>query len=60
MLNILKVADMHLVKEMLFTARAVSAARLGSCGVRDGRRPAGELADTVATITDAIVPRRRS
>ena len=54
-LNILKVADMHLVKEMLFTARPMSAARLGSCGVVNDVVPAGELADTVATITDAIV-----
>ena len=46
---------MPLIKEMLFTARSVSAARLGSCGVVNDVVPAGELADTVATITDAIV-----
>jgi methylmalonyl-CoA decarboxylase len=54
-LNILKVADMHLVKEMLFTARPVSAQRLGTTGVVNAVVPAGELADTVASMTDAIV-----
>lgn len=32
-LNFAKVAGMHLLKEMLFTAQPVSAARLESCGV---------------------------
>jgi methylmalonyl-CoA decarboxylase len=54
-LNLLKVADMHLIKEMLFTARPVSAARLGSCGVVNAVVPAGELADTVEAMTDSIV-----
>jgi methylmalonyl-CoA decarboxylase len=54
MLNILKVADLHLVKEMLFTARPVGAARLGGYGVINAVVPAGELADTVATIAASI------
>jgi len=54
-LNILKVADLHLVKEMLFTARPVSATRLGTCGVVNDVVPSGELAETVASMTDAIV-----
>lgn len=33
MLNFLKVAGMHLIKEMLFTAQPVSAARLAAAGV---------------------------
>jgi methylmalonyl-CoA decarboxylase len=33
MLNFMKVADMHFIKEMLFTARPVRADRLAGCGV---------------------------
>jgi methylmalonyl-CoA decarboxylase len=54
-LNILKVADMHLVKEMLFTARSVSAAHLGRSGVINAVVPTAELADTVASMTASIV-----
>jgi methylmalonyl-CoA decarboxylase len=54
-LNILKVADMHLVKEMLFTARSVSAAHLGRSGVINAVVPTDELADTVAAMTASIV-----
>jgi methylmalonyl-CoA decarboxylase len=54
MLNILKVADLHLVKEMLFTARPVGASRLATTGVINAVVPAGELADTVSTIATSI------
>ncbi len=54
MLNMLKVADLHLVKEMLFTAKPVSAVRLGGYGVVNHVVPAGELADTAASIAAAI------
>lgn len=54
MLNILKVADMHLVKEMLFTARPLGAVRLGANGVVNAVVPSGELADTVAALTGSI------
>lgn len=33
MLNFVKVADMHLIKELLFTAESVSVVRLEACGV---------------------------
>jgi methylmalonyl-CoA decarboxylase len=55
MLNILKVADMHLVKEMLFTARPIGAVRLGANGVVNHVVPADELADVVAALTSSIV-----
>jgi methylmalonyl-CoA decarboxylase len=55
MLNILKVADMHLIKEMLFTARPIGAPRLGVNGVVNVVVPSGELADAVASLTGAIV-----
>lgn len=54
-LNILKVADLHLVKEMLFTARPVTAARLAPSGVINAVVPEGELADTVCSFVESIV-----
>jgi methylmalonyl-CoA decarboxylase len=33
MLNLMKVADIHFIKEMLFTAQPVGAERLAACGV---------------------------
>lgn len=42
-LNFLKVAGMHLVKEMLFTADPMSAQRLASAGVINHVVPRGEL-----------------
>jgi methylmalonyl-CoA decarboxylase len=55
MLNILKVADLHLVKEMLFTARPVGASRLGAYGVINAVVPAGELTGTAAALGASIV-----
>jgi methylmalonyl-CoA decarboxylase len=43
MLNILKVADMHFVKEMLFTAHAISASRMAAYGVVNAVVPVEEL-----------------
>jgi methylmalonyl-CoA decarboxylase len=42
-LNFMKVADMHLVKEMLFTARPVTASRLAASGVVNAVVPVEEL-----------------
>ena len=42
-LNLMKVADMHVVKEMLFTSLPVSATRMASFGVINGCVPRGEL-----------------
>lgn len=42
-LNFLKVAGMHLVKEMLFTAQPMSAERLAAAGVINNVVPAAEL-----------------
>ncbi len=54
LLNILKVADLHLIKEMLFTARPVSAVRLGTYGVINAVVPEGELADETAAMAASI------
>lgn len=43
MLNLMKVADMHFVKEMLFTARPVPASRMEACGVVNAVVPVEEL-----------------
>jgi methylmalonyl-CoA decarboxylase len=53
-LNLLKVADMHFIKEMLFAARPVSAARLESCGVVTAVVPAEELETTTAALAADI------
>jgi methylmalonyl-CoA decarboxylase len=42
-LNFMKVADMHFMKEMLFTARPVLADRLAACGVINHVVPREEL-----------------
>lgn len=42
-LNLMKVADMHFVKEMLFTARPVSASRMEANGVVNAVVPIEEL-----------------
>jgi methylmalonyl-CoA decarboxylase len=55
MLNILKVADLHLVKEMLFTARPIGAGRLGAYGVINAVVPAGELTGTTGALGASIV-----
>lgn len=43
MLNLMKVADIHLVKEMLFTAQPVCAERLQTCGVVNHVVPGEQL-----------------
>jgi methylmalonyl-CoA decarboxylase len=53
-LNIMKVADMHLVKEMLFTARRISAGRMASSGVINAAVPVEELEQTVADLAADI------
>ena len=42
-LNFMKVADMHFMKEMLFTARAVPAGRMAAYGVVNAVVPAEEI-----------------
>ena len=42
-LNLLKVADMHFVKEMLFTARPIPASRMAASGIVNRVVPADEL-----------------
>ena len=54
MLNFIKVADMHFVKEMLFTARPVPAGRMAGYGVVNAVVPAGELEGTTARIAADI------
>ena len=50
-LNLMKVADLHVVKEMLFTARPVSAARMAAYGVVNAVVPVEELEQTTAKLT---------
>jgi methylmalonyl-CoA decarboxylase len=54
MLNFMKVADMHFVKEMLFTSRAVPAGRMAAYGVVNAVVPAEELEWTTADIAADI------
>jgi methylmalonyl-CoA decarboxylase len=54
MLNLLKVADMHFVKEMLFAARPVSAVRMAAYGVVNVVVPAVELETTTAGLAADI------
>ncbi len=54
MLNLMKVADMHFVKEMLFTARPVHAARMAAYGVVNAVVPVEELESTTADLGAAI------
>ncbi len=53
-LNLMKVADMHFVKEMLFTARPVPAGRMAAYGVVNAVVPIEELEHTTAEIGTAI------
>jgi methylmalonyl-CoA decarboxylase len=53
-LNLMKVADMHFVKEMLFTARPIPAARMAAAGVINRVVPASELASTTADLCAEI------
>jgi methylmalonyl-CoA decarboxylase len=54
MLNLLKVANMHFVKEMLFTAQPVPASRMAACGVVNAVVPAEELEGTTTTMAAHI------
>lgn len=53
-LNLMKVADMHFVKEMLFTARPIPAARMAAAGVINRVVPPSELASTTADLCAEI------
>lgn len=53
-LNLMKVADMHFVKEMLFAARAVPAARMAAYGVVNAVVPIAELEQTTAGLAADI------
>jgi methylmalonyl-CoA decarboxylase len=54
MLNFIKVAGMHFVKEMLFTARPVTAGRMADNGVVNAVVPAEDLEATAADLAAAI------
>jgi len=53
-LNFMKVADMHFLKEMLFSARPISATRMASYGVVNAVVPADELEATTAALAADI------
>ena len=53
-LNLMKVADMHFVKEMLFTARAMPATRMAAAGVINRVVPAADLEATTADLCAEI------
>jgi len=53
-LNIMKVADMHFVKEMLFTAQPVPAARMAAYGVLNRVVPCEELETVTCRIASQI------
>jgi methylmalonyl-CoA decarboxylase len=53
-LNLMKVADMHFVKEMLFAGRPVLAARMAAYGVVNAVVPTDELEQTTATLAADI------
>ncbi|MEI7743199.1 MAG: methylmalonyl-CoA decarboxylase [Chloroflexota bacterium] len=53
-LNLMKVADMHFVKEMLFTARPIPADRMAECGVVNSVVPGEELERTTADLAADI------
>jgi methylmalonyl-CoA decarboxylase len=53
-LNFIKVADMHFVKEMLFTSRAVPAGRMAAYGVVNAVVPSEELEGTTADLASDI------
>jgi methylmalonyl-CoA decarboxylase len=54
-LNLMKVVDMHFVKEMLFTARPVPASRMAAIGVLNRVVPAEELEATTSALAADIV-----
>ena len=54
-LNLLKVADMHFIKEMLFAARPVAAQRLATCGVLNAVFPIDELEEATRSMAADIV-----
>jgi methylmalonyl-CoA decarboxylase len=53
-LNLMKVADMHFVKEMLFTAQPISAGRMAAHGVLNRVVPVEELEGTTADLAGDI------
>jgi methylmalonyl-CoA decarboxylase len=53
-LNLMKVADMHFVKEMLFTARPMPAPRMAAAGVINRVVAAAELEATTAALATDI------
>ncbi len=58
-LNLLKVADLHFVKEMLFTARPIAAGRMAAYGVVNSVVPSQELENTTAELAADIATGRR-
>ena len=54
LLNFMKVADMHFLKEMLFSARQMSAARLAAYGIVNIVVSASELEGTTAALAADI------
>ncbi len=53
-LNFMKVADMHFLKEMLFTARPVPAGRMAAYGVVNAVVPSEELEQTTVDLAEDI------
>ena len=53
-LNLLKVTEMHFVKEMLFTAQPIPATRMAAYGVLNRVVPAGDLERTTAELAADI------
>ncbi len=53
-LNLLKVTEMHFVKEMLFTARPIPAGRMAAYGVLNSVVPSEELEQTTADLASDI------
>ncbi len=53
-LNLMKVAEMHFVKEMLFTARPIPAGRMAAYGVVNSVVPSEELERTTADLAADI------
>jgi len=53
-LNFIKVADMHFIKEMLFTARPVSAQRMAACGVVNHVVPREQLEEVTWELATQI------
>jgi methylmalonyl-CoA decarboxylase len=53
-LNLMKVADMHFVKEMLFAGRPIGAARMAGYGVLNSVVPTEELEATTAAMAADI------